>query len=169
MPNYFKFNKSEFKDMPAVPQGLYTVRFVDFKPKISAKGNSLNYNPVVEISEHEDPDLIGRKIFTPLNSSISKYIQDFVHSYGLLMEETGPDELAIPGVFDASPDFNEEDPSTWKYEGPLTGRTAQWEIGIHDYMGKVKNDVVRFECAVPNCAQLYLDISHSQDMRRKSA
>jgi hypothetical protein len=162
------FNKEEMKGMTPVPAGLYEVRFAGFNPKISEKKDSVNFNISGEIIGH--PEFEGRKVFANLNTKIPGFIQDAVHSFGLEMHQTGPEEYAIPGQFDADKGkFKEDDPSTWTYAGPLTGKTAKWEVGEDEYQGKKKNVVRAFLCKVPTCAEKFPDISHSSDMARKKS
>jgi hypothetical protein len=167
MPFNFKLDKSKLNGQEPVPAGIYTVLFTGFKPAWSKKGDTLNYNPSVEIVN--DPNYENRKLFTSLNSAIPSFIQDFVNSFGLEMEgDESSDDISIPGTFDADPEgFNETDPKTWVYAGPLEGKTAQWEIGETTYEGKPRNEVVRF-IPVQELVDKYPEVKHSTDMRRKS-
>lgn len=173
----FKMNQEELSGPKPVPPGVYTVRFVQFKPKMSKKkedgsgGDSLNFNAEVEIVGGEYD---GRKLFAGLNTKIPTWIQDFVHSFGVEMSPTGEvdpkgnPEYTIPGIFDAEPaTFNEHDPSTWKYAGPLVGKTAQWEVGIKTYQGKEQNEPRQFICAVDKCNEKFPWILHAKDMKSK--
>jgi len=162
-----KFSKDQLKGPEPVPPGIYTVRFDGFKPKLSKDGNSINLNAQVSIINN--PNFDNKKLFAGLNSKIPSFMQDFVHSFGLEMEEQLSDNPSIPGNFDGDPAaFRENDPSTWKYVGPLLGRTAQWEVSLKEYQGNVQNDIVSFICAVDGCASRFPEIKHSKDMRQKS-
>ena len=98
-----------------------------------------------------------------LNDSIPAFIQDFVHSFGVPMEDPFGPNPSMPGSFDG----DEQDPKTWKYTGPLLGKTAQWELGTRMYLGREVTDVRRFICAVPDCALTYPLVRHSNDMQKK--
>lgn len=162
-----KFNKEELEGMKPVPAGVYQVRFVGFKPKLSKNGLSINLNGIGEVVNN--PDHEKRQIWANLNNSIPTFIQDFVHSFGLEMEDQLGSDPSIPGAFDGNPaTFNEQNPETWVYVGPLTNKVATWEIGEGSYNGKPKNEIIKFICAVPNCAESFPDVSHSHDMRKKS-
>ena len=67
--------------------------------------------------------------------------------------------------------FNAEDPTTWKYAGPIVGKTAQWEVGIKTYQGRDSNEPRQFICAIKGdkgeCASLYPQIRHARDMASK--
>lgn len=162
------FNQEELKGVQPVPAGLYKVRLEGFKPKASKNGDSTNLNAEVTIVGGGEFD--GKKLFAGLNSKIPNWIQDFVHSFGLEMEDQLSDNPSIPGVWDADPStFKADDPSTYKYAGPLLGRVAEWEVGMGEYQGKAKNEIRQFICAVPDCASRFPLISHTKDMQRRSA
>jgi hypothetical protein len=163
-----RYNKEELKGQQPVPAGLYTVVFVGFKPKMSKSGDTVNLNPIVKITGH--PDYSNRNVFTSLNSSIPQFIQDFCHSFGLEMEDQMGEEPTLPGVFDADKGiFKEDDLSTWRYAGPLTAQTAQWELGLRDYQGTMQQSVRKFICKVPDCVHRFPFIKHSNDMDKKSS
>jgi hypothetical protein len=160
----FKVDADELKGPQPVPAGVYTVRLKGFKPKLSKKGDTTNLNPQVEICDN--PLFEGKPLFTSLNSAIPSFINDFCHSFGLPMDNQlgeGGLDPQLPGDWDG----DESDPSSWKYTGPLLGRTAQWEVVEGTYQGKPKNEIRCFICAVPNCASEYPDIRHSTNMVRE--
>ncbi len=161
-----KFNQESLKGPEPVPAGVYTVRFESFKPQLSKNKDSINLNAKAVIVGHGDLD--GRVIFAGLNSKIPNWTQDFVHSFGLEMEDQLGTDPSIPGVFDGDPvKFKEDDPSTWTYKGPLLGRTAKWEVGTREYEGRLSNEPRQFICAVPGCATKFPEIKHSKDMGSK--
>lgn len=160
------FNKEEIEGLKPVPAGIYNVLLVGFKPKTSKAGDSINLNAQVKIVGNAEFE--NRMVFASLNTKIPGFIQDFVHSFGIEMEDQNGENPSIPGVFDGEPTkFNEQDPSTWKYQGPLLGQTAQWELGLRDYEGQPTQDIIKFICKVPQCAERFPKVRHSKDMRKK--
>ncbi len=160
------FSTEELKGPEPVAAGLYEVRFVGFKVALSKKGDSFNYNASVEII---DPPVekYQSKVYVNLNSQIPNWIQDFVHSFGLEMEFNPDTEKSdIPGDWDGdSASFDPNKLETYKYEGPLTGKTAIWElVPDKDLNGKPRTSANRFICAVPNCAQKFPEIQHAMKM-----
>lgn len=158
-----KFAQDELKGFEPVPAGVYQVRFVEFKPKASKAGTSNNLNAWVVILNHPEWQ-VERKLVANLNDSIPAFIQDFVHSFGLEMHDQNGDNPSIPGNWDG----DEAKPETWKYQGPLVNKTAEWEIGMGEYNGKPTNVIRKFICKVPNCAQKFPKIQHAADMAKKS-
>jgi hypothetical protein len=147
------------------PAGLYTVAFIGFKPKKSEDGGSLNLNGMAKIVNQADLKGPGL-LFVSLNSQIPSFIQDFVHSFGLEMDDQNGDTPTIPGDFDG----DQNDPTTWKYTGPLSGQTAQWEIGLKPHYknpGEVQQEMIKFICKVPQCAERFPKVKHAKDMRKK--
>lgn len=170
MPFQMKISKEAVEGKEVVPTGIYLVRFIEFKPKFSKpdpnnpqKQLTLNYNPKMEIVEGE---YTGRfPGFENLNESCW-YISDFVHCFGLPMEDTGdPDSpYMIPGIWDGEQGKAE----TYTYKGPLTGKVGKVEVAIDTYNGKQSNKIRRYFCAVDSCAQLYPNIKHSSDLLARS-
>ena len=167
------FSQEKLEGMQPVPDGQYKVLFVEFKPSHSKTANqitgkkSINLNAKVKILEHPEFEQ-ERYLIASLNEGVPSFIQDFVHSFGLEMEDQLGDNPNIPGVFDADKaKFKEDDPSTWVYTGPLTAKTAIWEVGLGDYNGRPVNTLKRFICSVPDCATKFPKIRHSQDMAKK--
>lgn len=161
-----KFNKDELEGPKPLPAGLYQVRFVGFKPKMSTKGDSINLNMITEVINHPEHD--KRQIWLNLNTQIPSFIQDAVHSFGLEMEDQLSDNPQIPGVFDGNPaTFVESKPETWVYAGPLTNRTGAWEIIESEYNGKPNNKVAKCLCQVEGCAEKFPLVQHSNNMAKK--
>ncbi len=163
-------NADSLKGIEPVPAGLYTVRFVGFKPKAAAikpgetKFGSVQLNIEVQIVGRPDLDLGNgkpRSIFYGMNTKMEGFINDIVHSFGLEMEDQLSDSPYIPGDWTSDSDFDPEKPETWKYVGPLTGKTAEWELGVGEYNGKPKQLVKRVICKVPDCASRFPAIRHS--------
>lgn len=168
MPGFkMKFSQEELKGLEPVPAGTYDVAFVGFKSKLSEKGDSVNLNGMLKVVGK--PELgTNRIIFCNLNTQIPGFIQDFVHMLGHPMENQNADEPSIPGNFDGdTAKFKEDDPTTWVYKGPLVGSTGKVEVGLKDYKGAPSQDIVKFICKVPKCAETYPKVRHSKDMRKK--
>lgn len=167
-----KFDQDKLEGLQPVSQGLYKVLFIEFKPKKSKPNNvtgktSINLNAKVKILDHPEFET-DRFIIANLNEGIPSFIQDFIHSFGLEMEDQLGAEPTIPGVFDTDKaKFKEDDPETWVYSGPLTGKTAQWELGIGDYQGRPNQRIERFICAVKDCNTRFPKINHSKNMAKK--
>lgn len=176
-PFKMSMSKEDLSGPPPVPPNIYTLRFVQFKPKLAKSGESLNYN--AEFTIEGNPAYENRKVFHPLNTAFAVAIRDFVHATGIDMEKvTVPesldpatnvvtpahDEFILPGIFEDA-DKNPEDPSKWgKYMGPLTNKTFKAELVITEYQGKSKNEVRCFFCAFPGCAVAYPDMKHSTNL-----
>lgn len=147
------FSKSELTGNSApVPAGIYTLQFNGFKPKVSKAGDSVNLNAEFSIIQH--PEYEGRKIFASLNTKGAFIFPDFVHACDCEMEVvqdefvgTEAENLTLPGVFDGSDQYP-EDPSQWKYMGPLTNATLQVELAETEYQGKKRNEIRMFVCAL---------------------
>lgn len=172
MPFKMKFDQEKLEGLQPVPAGIYKVLFLEFKPKHSKSVNkvtgakSINLNAYVKILDHPEFET-ERKVVASLNEGVPSFIQDFVHSFGMEMEDQLGAEPSIPGTFDADKNkFKADDPTTWVYSGPLTNKTAQWELGIKDYNGKPTQTIKRFICSVPNCATRFPKVRHSQDMAK---
>ena len=164
------FSKEEMKGLEPVPAGIYTVVFVGFKPTISKAGDSLNYNAQAKIIGH--PDYEGRMLFASLNTKIPGFIQDFVHSFGMSLEELPDGNLSIPGRWDGEPaKYDADDPTTWKYVGPLTSQTGQWEVTVKPHYQdptKTSQEIIKYICKIPQCAERFPEVRHSKDMRKKN-
>ena len=164
MPFQMGFSKEELSGAPPVPSGWYTLQFKQFKPKKSAAGDSVSLNAefaIVSPSEYEN-----RRIFSGMNTKMAFMWPDFVHAFGLEMQEiqdenagTEKASYTIPGVFDGA-DANPDDPSKWSYLGPLANKTIEVELAeIPAQIGKdgkhyrAKNEIRQYKCAVPGCTE----------------
>jgi hypothetical protein len=153
------FNKEELGGALPVPAGWYSVQIKNFRPKKSKDGESLSLNAELAIVNNSEYD--GRRVFAGLNTKMAWMWPDFVHATGLEMEEV-QDEFAgtekanftIPGVFEGS-DTHPDEPSQWKYLGPLLNKTMEVELAnIPPQDGyKAKNEVRQYKCAVTGCTE----------------
>lgn len=157
------FTKEELSGAPPVPSGWYVLQFKQFKPKVSKAGDSLSLNAefsIVSPTEYEN-----RRVFCGLNTKMAFMWPDFVHATGLEMEEiqdenagTEKASYTIPGIFEGQDKFP-EDPSQWKYLGPLTNKTFEAELAeipaqtVDGKTYKPKNEVRQFKCAVAGCTE----------------
>lgn len=162
-----KVSNDKLEGMDVVPAGQYDIKLVAFNPKPSKKGDSVNLNAIMEITNH--PEFAGRKVFDTLNSGGSFTWPDFVHCFGLPMEVIDADNSTIPGDWDGDPaKFKEDDYTTWKYKGPLVGRSGKAEIAVDNYNGKDNNKIRRYFCAVQGCEQKFPKIRHQTDLLRNN-
>ena len=163
----------QLEGIQPVSSGIYEVLFLTFNPKLSKEANqitgnhSINLNAKVKILGHPEFET-DRFLFAPLNEGARRIWNDFVHSFGLEMDDQLGPEPSIPGIFDADPTiFRQDDPTTWRYAGPLTSKVAQWEVSVGEWKGKPSQDLRQFICSVPDCATKFPKITHSKDMKRK--
>ncbi len=165
---------------PIAQTGLYELQVNGFRPKITKKGDGINYN--VETTIVNNPGvtasgapLEGIKVFHPLSTKFSIAIWDFVHSCGLEVEEVvipgdaQTDQhttLVLPGIFENSDQFP-EDPSQWgAYKGPLLNVIFKADVIESSYNGKPKNEIRAFICALDNCAEKFPDVRHSNNLTK---
>lgn len=151
------------------PPGIYEFRFITFRPKWSEKKDSYNLNPQFEIVDPRE-DIGGKMFFWNANSKNPYWIQDMVHAMGQVMEIDENGEASIPGAFNGEPEiFNEEDMSTYRYVGPLTGKTGKVELTVEPgYQGKPpKNSPVQWFCRVDECAVKFPKIQHSTHIGKR--
>lgn len=160
-------NNEALKAPEPVEAGVYEFRFEGFKPSYSKDKGSINLNPMLAIINNPKYDGTvdnkKRYIFLNLNTKAPWIQQDLIHSMGMEMEKIDSTTSQIPGTFDG-PD---NDPTQWKYTGPLTGRTGKVEVVLGTWQGKPKNDVKQFICAVPDCASKNPDVRHSTNLLQK--
>jgi hypothetical protein len=160
-----KVSNDKLEGLDVVPPGPYDIKLVGFNVKVSKKGDSFNLNPCMEIVGH--PEFAGRKVFDTLNSGGAWTWPDFVHCFGLPMETDGK-ESWIPGSWDGDKaKYKADDPNTWKYAGPLLGRSGKVNIAVDNYNGKDSNKVERYICAVPDCASKFPKIRHIADLLKR--
>jgi hypothetical protein len=175
MPFQMAFNKEELSGAPPMPASWYTLQLKDFKPKAakpkppSTVSESVSLNAelvVIEPTEYEN-----RRVFCGLNTKMAFMWPDFVHALGMEMEVvqdenagTEKESKTLPGVFQGM-DTDPEDPSKWKYLGPLLNKTMEVELAeIPSKDGfKAKNEIRQFKCAVPGCTE-----KHSTNLIKQS-
>jgi hypothetical protein len=151
------YQKEELSGALPVPAGWYTLQVKNFRPRASKDGQSVSLNAELAIVGSTEYD--GRRVFAGLNSKAGFIIFNFVHAAGMQMEEiqdefagTEKANLTLPGVFEGS-DTHPDDPSQWKYQGPLLNATMEVELAETEYQGKKRNEVRQFKCAVPGCTE----------------
>ena len=161
-------SKEDLSGPPPVKPGVYELQVIQFKPKIAASGESLNYN--AEFTIVNMPDAENKKVFHPLNTSFAVAIRDFVHACGEVLEtipdpdKPGETLQVLPGTFEHITEFP-DDPLKWgKYLGPLTNKIFKCELAETEYKGRKKNEIRLFFCTVPNCATLEPELKHSQNL-----
>lgn len=149
-----------------IPPGIYEVRLNGFKPKLSNDKGSVNFNAQMEIINN--PEYDGSKIFEGLNSKAGFVQADFTHSFGYQMEDAGNGTYNMPGFWDGDPaTFNSDDPSTWKYEGPLLNRIAKVELGTKTWNGQEQIAIKRYFCALPENECKAQGVRHSENLLKK--
>ena len=169
------FNRDELSGAPPLPAGWYTVQLKNFRPKAAAvkpgqtESESLSLNAELAVINH--PEYEGRRIFAGLNTKMAFMWPDFVHATGLKMEVvqdefagTEKENYTLPGVFENA-DTHPNDPSTWKYLGPLLNKTMEVELAEIPATAqfRAKNEIRQYKCAVPGCTD-----KHSTNLVRQS-
>ena len=153
------FDKTELSGASPVPDGWYTAQIKNFRPKKSKDGESVSLN--AELAIVTPVEYEGRRVFVGLNTKMAFMWQDFVHATGLPMEVnidgnegTAKEKCSLPGVWEGM-DTYPEDPSQWKYLGPLANKTMEVELAVIPAKDgyRAKNEVRQFKCAVPGCIE----------------
>lgn len=162
-----KVSKDKIEGKEVMLPGEYELKLVAFAPKASKSGTSFNYNPIMEVQNH--PEYAGRKVFDSWNSTAAWLLADYCHAFGLPLEtDAKGEDFWLPGVWNGDlAKYNEDDPSTWVYKGPLIGRTAKVELAVDNYNGRDNNKVRRYFCAVKDCEQKFPTIKHTADLLKK--
>jgi hypothetical protein len=162
------FDKKALKGLEPVPAGIYDVRLVGFEPKPSKNGDSANLNPIFTIVNH--PEFEGRtlKYVFVGNSKIPSFLQDMVHCFGEEMEDYDSDRPRIPGIWDADKaKFDQAKIETYVYSGPLLNKVGKVELIEGEYQGRKNNRIRKFFCNVPQCAERFPDVTHSDNVAGK--
>ena len=168
MPHQMDFGKEELKGLQPIAAGIYEVRFIGFEPKESKAGDSVNLNPIFTVVNH--PELEGRtlKYVFVGNSKIPSFLQDMVHCFGLEMEDYGTDRPKLPGIWDTDKaKFVQGKYDTYVYSGPLINKVGRVELIESEYQGKKNNRIRKFFCQIPQCAERFPDITHSDNVAGK--
>lgn len=117
-----KVSKEEIKGQPPMPAGIYTVALKGFKPAFSQKKDSVNLNPQLEVINH--PEYNNRPVYESMNTKAKFRWKGILAGFGIVLQEDGAGDFEFPGEF-VGP---ENDPSQWRYTGPLLGLTAQVKL-----------------------------------------
>lgn len=166
-------SKEQIEGREVLQPGVYDVRFIGFSPAFSkpAEGKQPSLNLKAKMEIINNPDLVNRFVFDNLNMGCW-YLADFCHAFGLPMEQEkdadGEDKYYIPGTWDSDPAFDSEKAETYKYKGPLTGKTGKLELAVGSYNNKPKNEIRRYFCAIDSCDSLYPQVKHSTDLLKKA-
>lgn len=169
-PFKMSLSKEQVEGKEVVPEGLYKVRFVKFAPKLSkadtsnpSKERSINLNAEYEIVDH--PDHAGRKIFEVANMKSYNIQTEICHCFGVPLElDPNDDSYFIPGTWDSRQDFDPDNPETYEYKGPLTGKIGMIELAVTSFNGRSRNQPRRYLCGIPTCAQDFPQIRHQQNL-----
>lgn len=165
-PFKMTLSKEQVEGREALPEGIYKVRFIKFSPKLSKpkagepdNARSINLNAEYEVLDH--PEYSGRKVYELANMKSYNIQTELCHGFGVPLEVDPTDgTYYIPGTWDSRPDFDPDNPETYEYKGPLTGKVAQVELGIRTYNGRNMNAVRKYFCAVDDCATKFPEIRH---------
>jgi hypothetical protein len=149
-------SKEEVKGLPAMSEGLVTVRLDGFKPAHSKDKSSVNLQPQMKIINH--PEYNDRQVFEYLNTKAKWLWKDFCHAFGVQMVESNG-EFEFPGNFDGP----EDSPEKWEYQGPLLGQTAQLMLVQQDNTkGGIRNAIKFYVCQFgASCSE-----KHSQNLAK---
>lgn len=163
-------SKEQVEGREVVPEGIYKVRFVKFAPKLSkadpnnpAKERSINLNAEYEIVD--STDFADRKIFELANMKSFNIQTEICHCFGVPLElDTTDDTYFIPGTWDSNPNFDQDNPETYEYRGPLIGKVGVVELAVTSWNGRSRNQVRRYLCGIPTCAQDFPQVRHVQNL-----
>lgn len=166
MPHQMDFSKESLKGLTPIPAGIYDLRLIGFEVKTAKNGQSANLNPIFTVINHPDfPDGRTLKYAFGANTKIPAFIQDMVHGLGFEMEDYDTDNPRIPGIWDTDKaKFKADDYNTYLYSGPLINQVCKAEVIESEYQGKKNNKIKKFFCAVPDCAQRFPYITHSDNL-----
>lgn len=166
------FSQEKIEATFKIPEsGIYELKLLGFAPAKSSKGDSVNFNPILEIvgttdgspvPKNDDGSNISSKYWAGLNSKADGIVNDFCHFLGLPMEGP-PTALEIPGIFDGPAD----DPSKWQYKGPLVGRVGKAYLEKGEFKGKPNCKVKYYICAIQDCATRFPKVRHSLDLNKQ--
>lgn len=167
-PFKMTLSKEQVEGKEAMPEGIYEVRFTKFNPRFSKdKGDgsarSINLNAEYEVVN--SAEYAGRKVYEIANMKGYNIQTEICHSFGVPLEVDPTDgSYYIPGTWDSRPDFNPDNPETYEYRGPLTGKIGRVELAVTTYNGRNRNQVRRYFCAVDECGTKFPEIRHVQNL-----
>jgi|SRR6267143_2657088 len=144
------------------PSGWYKLKLVGFKPKLSTKKDSINFNAQFEVLNSAGGQDFMKFVFHNMNQKFEKNVNDIVHGLGFPLEADG----SIPGqwVFDPIDPDNVEKA---QYKGPLIGRTLEAELATTTWNSNDRNEIRQVRCAVPDCSSKFPYIRHQTNMLGK--
>lgn len=161
-------NPEETKAPKPVPGGMYDVRVKSLTAKLSKSGKGYNYeaygNVVNNKAEYNDTFVLIR-----MNNGFNqaKTSNDFCHGLGFTLENDG----TFPGDWQVKDANKPADAPDYfdgaQYSGPLLGKIAKVELGVTNYDGLDRNEVIKVLCKVDKCAERFPDIRHLTDWRGK--
>jgi len=160
-------SKESLEGFKPVPNGVYEVQLLGFEPKWSKDKTSINLNPIMKIINN--PQYNGQRVFWNANTKASFLWHDFAHCFGLPVEfhktgENGAEEAHLPGGPNAwsGPD---DDPTKFKYTGPLLNKVGKVElIAKHEAGQKPRNEIKQFICKIDGCSTKYPDVVHQTNL-----
>lgn len=161
-------SKESLEGIKPVPNGVYDVQLLGFEPKWSKDKGSINLNPIMKIVN--SPQYNGQRVFWNCNTKASFLWHDFAHCFGLPVEfhktgENGAEEAHLPGGPSAWTASKEDDPTTYKYTGPLTNKVGKVDlVEVRTPGQKPRNDIKMFICKIDGCATKYPDVSHMTNL-----
>ncbi|HEY4799120.1 MAG TPA: hypothetical protein VII99_08610 [Bacteroidia bacterium] len=152
------YSKEDLSGKPPVPNGWYTLQFIQFRPRINQNKDGFNFNGEFSVVGNQEYE--GRKVFNNMSNKAGFILDSIVHGMGLKMdvvqdgnEGTEAESRAVPGTFEHIDEFPEE-PEKWgKYIGPLTNKTLDVELATEDYQGKQRNAFRQVRCNVAGCQE----------------
>lgn len=168
MAHQMDFGKEELKGLQPIPAGIYEVRLIGFEPKSSKAGDSVNLNPIFSVVNNLEFEGRTLKYVFVGNSKIPSFLQDMCHCFGMEMEEYDSDRPRIPGIWDTDKNkFKVGAYGTYVYSGPLLNKVGKIELIESEFQGKKNNKIRKFFCNVPQCAERFPDITHSDNVAGK--
>lgn len=141
-----------------VPAGWYELKLTGFKPKLSSKKDSINYNAQLEIV-NSTTENNGKRVYMGLNTKFARTHADFCHGFGFPLNPNG----SIPG--DWIPDDKDaQNVEKFQYKGPLLGKVMKAELQVTSYQGNERNEVNQIMCKIDQCATKFPEIRHMTKM-----
>jgi hypothetical protein len=139
-------SKEEVKGLPAMSEGMLTVRLDGFEPRLSKDKGSVNLRPVLKVINHAEYN--DRRVFENLNTKGKWVWKDFCHAFGVPMAADAAGDFEFPGEFDGP----EDQPDKWQYRGPLLGQQAQLYV-IQSGDNGNNNAIKYYVCKIAGCVE----------------